>query len=149
MVIEVTLIGGLPGSGKTLYMKSLQRAGWKVFDDFKANAYNHSSVFFHSRSYEALIKALWDGERCVVADIDFCKDDSRSEAELALRNQLPDLKLSWLFFARDFHACELNIKRRASVSIDDNLRALDVYNVHYRIPTGATVMPIWGPGNNT
>jgi predicted ATPase len=45
MSAEIILIAGLPGSGKTMYMKALQQEGWSIFDDFKANAYNESSVF--------------------------------------------------------------------------------------------------------
>jgi predicted kinase len=145
MVGEVILIAGLPGSGKTVYMEPLRQAGWNIFDDFKANAYNDSSIFFHSQNYEPLLKALREGQKCVVADIDFCKTDSRNEAELVLRRQLPDVKLSWLFFANDIHACQANIKRRASRSIDDNLRALSNYCVQYHIPTCAHVIPVWQP----
>ena len=53
MSVEIILIAGLPGSGKTTYMEARQREGWSIFDDFKANAFNDSSVFWHSRNYEA------------------------------------------------------------------------------------------------
>jgi len=145
MVGEVILIAGLPGSGKTMYIERLRRAGWIIFDDFKANPYNDSSIFFHSRNYERLLKALREGQKCVVADIDFCKADSRDEAELVLQHQLPAVKLSWLFFANDFHACQSNIERRASRSIDDDLRVLNHYYVQYHIPTDAQVIPVWKP----
>lgn len=145
MVAELVLIAGLPGSGKTMYMEPLVQAGWTIFDDFKANAYNDSSIFFHSRNYEPLLNALREGQKCVVADIDFCKADSRNEAELVLRYQLPDIRLRWLFFANDFHACQSNIKRRTSRSIDDNFRALNNYCAQYEIPAGAQVIPVWKP----
>jgi hypothetical protein len=90
--------------------------------------------------------ALREGQKCLVADIDFCKANSRYEAETALRTQVHDLMLSWLFFENDFHACQANIRRRASQSIEDNLRALHEYRALYQIPIGAQVIPVWQSG---
>ena len=90
--------------------------------------------------------ALREGQKCLVADIDFCKANSRHEAEAALRTQIPGLMLGWLFFANDFHACQANISRRACPSIEDNLRALHEYRAMYQIPIGAQVIPVWKPG---
>jgi hypothetical protein len=146
MSAEVILIAGLPGSGKTMYMEVLRPEGWSIFDDFKANAYNDSSIFWNSRNYKALLMALREGQKCLVADIDFCKATSRHEAEATLRQQIPDLTLSWLFFENDFHACQANIWRRASRSIEDNLRALHEYRALYQIPIGAHVIPVWRSG---
>jgi predicted kinase len=143
MSTEIILIAGLPGSGKTTYMKTMSLAGWLIFDDFKANAHNDSSTFWHSRNYEALLKALRDGQKCVVADIDFCKIDSRTEAESTLRTRIPDILLNWQFFENDFQACQANIKRRASRSINDNLSALHTYHALYQIPIGAQVIKVW------
>ena len=49
-------------------------------------------------------------------------------------------QLCWLPFANDFYACHSNIKRRASRSTNDNLRALDYCHLQYHIPTGAEVI---------
>ena len=143
MSAQIILIAGLPGSGKTKYMETLRLQDWSIFDDFKANAYNDSSVFWHSRNYKALLMALHEVQKCVLADIDFCKATSRQEAEGALREQIPDLTLNWLFFENDFDACQANIMRRASRSIEDNLRALHEYHALYQIPIGAEVIPVW------
>jgi hypothetical protein len=146
MSAEIILLVGLPGSGKTTYMGARQEEGWSIFDDFKANSYNHSPVFGHSRKYDALLAALRKGQKCLVADIDFCKASSRREAEAALRTQIPDIVPKWLFFENDFFACQANLTRRASPSIEENLRALHGYGTSYQIPIGAQVVPVWKPG---
>jgi len=53
--------------------------------------------------------------------------------------------LSWLFFENDFHACQANIRQRASRSIEDNLRALHEYRALYQIPIGAQVIRSGNP----
>ena len=146
MSIEIILIAGLPGSGKSMLMEALKREGWLIFDDFKANAFNDSSIFWHSRNYKTLLMALHEGQKCIVADIDFCKATSRHEAEKVLREQIAEITLEWLFFENDFHACQANIMRRASQSIEDNLRALNEYRAQYQIPIGMRVIPVWRSG---
>ena len=143
MIGEITLIAGLPGSGKTTHLHSMRQDGWSIFDDFKASAYNDSPAFQHSRCYQSLLSALRGGQKCAVADIDFCTTSSRNEADSILRTQIPHVKLCWLFFAKDFRACEANIKRRASRSLEENLRKLKDYSVRYQIPTDALVLPVW------
>jgi hypothetical protein len=66
----------------------------------------------------------------------------RIEAEFALRRQIPDIELDWLFFAKDFDACLSNVKRRASRPPEDNLRALHKFHHHYQIPIGAQIIQV-------
>jgi RNase adaptor protein for sRNA GlmZ degradation len=145
MSAEVIVIAGLPGSGKTTHMDALRQEGWLIFDDFKANAYNDSSIFTHSRNYESLLGALRAGKRCLIADIDFCKATSRHEAETAIRAQIPDVNLSYIFFENDLHACQANLVKRASRSLEENLKALHRYHGLYEIPADARVIPVWRP----
>ncbi len=140
----VIVVAGLPGCGKTARLCQMCRDGWVAFDDFKANAYNDSPAFRDSRKFRALIAALRDDLRCVVADIDFCKTDSRAEAERVLRAEVPGLKLSWHFFADHYRACETNIKQRNRPSLQSDLEKLRDYAGLYRIPAGARVVPIGG-----
>jgi hypothetical protein len=106
------------------------RDGWTVFDDFKANAFNHSSGFVVSRKFSALLAALRDDLRCVLADIDFCKPDARAEGESVLRIEAPGLNLAWKFFANDSPACEANIRRRGRASLASDLENLLKYSAN-------------------
>jgi len=78
----ILVIAGLPGCGKTTYLDQLLKESWRTFDDFKANAYQNSPQFQKSRKYAALQAAIRDNSRCAVADIDFCKPESRAEPRL-------------------------------------------------------------------
>ena len=119
------------------------RDGWIVFDDFKANAFNHSSAFRSSRKLSALLAALRDDLNCVAADIDFCRPEARTEAESVLRSEVPGLDLIWNFFANDYPACEANIRRRDRASLASDLENLRKYSDLYYIPPGTETLPIW------
>lgn len=141
---DVILLVGLPGCGKTTHLCRMCRDGWLVFDDFKAKAFDDSSAFCKSRKFRTLISALSDGLRCAVADIDFCKTESRTEAERVLGIEAPGVKLGWRFFANDCLACEANIARRNRPSLQYDLEKLLEYSAFYRIPQGADVIPVCG-----
>jgi hypothetical protein len=140
---EVVLLAGLPGSGKTTYLRQMCRDGWMVFDDFKALAFEDCSKFSSSRKLSALLAAIRDGLRCAVADIDFCDTDARNEAEGVLRSEISGLDVRWEFFANDCSACEVNIRTRNRSCLERELDCLAKYSRSYNIPEGAAVLPVW------
>ncbi len=142
MAKNVLLVAGLPGCGKTTYLREMERDGWFVFDDFKARAVDDSPRFQNSRHFPALIARLREGIRCVVADIDFCKTNSRAEAERILGAEISGVEIGWLYFSHDERACEANIKHRNRDSLVDDLRALRTYSGVYSIPKGAEVRAV-------
>jgi len=140
---ELVLIAGLPGSGKTTYLCQKCRDGWSVFDDFKANAFQGSSQFRSSTKLRALLAALQDGNNCVVADVAFCDEAHRRDAENVLRTEIVNLKFTWEFFANDRSACEANVRQRNSRGLEQDLQCLESYSPSYHIPDGAVVHPVW------
>ncbi|MGA8793754.1 hypothetical protein [Candidatus Binatus sp.] len=141
--VNVILIAGLPGCGKTTYLFELCRDGWLVFDNFKAHAFDNCSAFRKSRKFSALILALSNGVKCVVGDIDFCRTESREEADSVLRAEVPGIEISWRYFAHDKKACKANITRRNRPSLNLELKTLDDLSACYRIPWGADVRPCY------
>jgi len=135
-------LAGLPGCGKTTYTYELACSGWKVFDDFKAGAIDNSPEFHKSRHFTALLSCLRDGFRCGVADIDFCRTESRAEAERVLRVEVPGVAIAWRFFSHDERTCQANIKHRNRDSLEADLRELRKYSSMYSIPKGADVLPV-------
>jgi hypothetical protein len=139
---DVILLAGLPGCGKTTYLCQMFREGWLVFDDFKAMAFNDCSKFRNSRKFRALTRALRDGLKCAVADIDFCSTESREEAERELLVEVPGVRHGWIFFANDPAACEMNIRRRNRSCFEGELDYVRRHSASYDIPQNAVVFPI-------
>jgi len=139
---EVLLIAGLPGSGKTFLRAELERQGYVVFDDHKAQAHDDSPHFWKSRHFDTLLLRLREGTRCAVTDIDFCHTRARVEAEATLHERVPVLRLEWRFFANDPATCDVNIRYRNREHLDRDLRKMYEYSTCYSIPSGATVLPV-------
>lgn len=138
----VTLLAGLPGSGKTRLLKELEGKGQTSFDDFKANA--PSDQFVSGLRYSELLGALCVGGcRCVVADVDFCRPEARADVENDLqRHRGIGVMLEWIYFANDPAACEANIRRRNRQSLDADLVTLRRYAAVYAPPPGIPVRPV-------
>lgn len=145
MTNSILLVAGLPGCGKTTYLHRLQEDGWLTFDDFKAEAINDSSEFRMSRHFAVLLARLRDEVRCVVADIDFCKTESRAEAECVLRAEIPGVGIGWCYFSDEQRVCEANIIRRNRSSLQADLAKLREYSCYYRIPRGEDARPCYRP----
>jgi predicted kinase len=139
---EIMLLAGLPGSGKTTHLCRMLADGWLTFDDYKAQAFEDCSRFGSSRKFLPLISALRAGLKCVVADIDFCKPESREEAEGLLFAIFPNVQLHWLFFENNPSACEANVRNRNSASWEIELKKVREYSASYSIPRNADVLPV-------
>lgn len=138
-------IAGLPGCGKTAYLKKLQAQDFEIFDDFKANAKNDSSRFEMSKHYGRLLASLRTGRSCAVADIDFCRVEGRREAESCVRHRLPEVAVQWVFFENDVARCRLNVLNRARPSQPSDLAKLEEMSHCYQVPPGVRVIPVWRP----
>jgi len=142
MESEVVLIAGLPGCGKTTLLCQMLRDHWLIFDDFKREAFNNSSKFRDSRKFNALIHVLRDQVRCVVADINFCRLDSRHEAEREVLAEVPHVTLSRRFFENDPSSCEANARIRNRVCLQRELDLIAELSPLYCIPRDAVVLPV-------
>ena len=140
---ELVLLAGLPGSGKTNRLCEMQKDGWLVFDDFKANAFGNDPYFSRSRKFRSLISAIADNLKCVVADIDFCNPVSRGQADSVLLSIFPEAEIVWQFFENDPSACEANIRRRGNAGVQEELCKLRKFAALYEIPQGVNPLPVF------
>lgn len=115
MLQTVTILVGLPGSGKSWFLKQRTEL---VFDDFHAGAFQDSPAFTASRCYLALKDALKRGNDCVIADIAYCAAERLQEAQGCVRSLGAELgielEIALLYFANDVNACRHNVVHRFS-----------------------------------
>ena len=144
---KVIFVVGLPGAGKSEFLKQLsQEFEAQVFDDFKAHAMSDNPAFDCAREFEPLKRALNAGELCIVADIDFCNESSRREASLLIEQYCRGTEIEWRYFANDPAACKNNVLRRAEEAprnVTLELENVARYSEHYRIPPGGIIIPVW------
>jgi predicted kinase len=142
---KLTVIVGLPGSGKSTLVEEKKRfvTGLCVHD-YHAAAHNDSPRVEDSRYYHGLIESLRAGHDCVIADIAFC--DARRTVRLceAFTGEVAGLRLEWIYFENAPDKCRSNIQRRARESVSSDLKALDEFAQLYRIPEGVAPRAIVG-----
>jgi adenylate kinase family enzyme len=146
---SIIFVTGLPGAGKTRYVQELaENLGAELFDDFKANAIDDNPSFNFGRYFSNLIDALRSGKTCIVSDIDFCRSESRAEAEVYIALMAPETSIEWRFFEKDLERCRRNIEQRAQIERRDIHKEhsnIEYYAQLYRIPPGGRLIKVWSP----
>lgn len=134
---KVTMLVGLPGSGKTTYAKA-NLNGAVLFDDPSASP----------KGIEALRKHIQEvGGDIVVTDVYSVKREVRALAYEKLLGWGVD-QIDWIFFENDPDACIANIKRRNQE--EPRFRLIpDGYvreaSRQYEIPEACIVIPVYRP----
>lgn len=135
---EIILVVGLPGSGKShlIEQRYLDDAKYARFDDFKANAVLNCSSFCFSRNYPEVIREIKLGEKhVVIADVDFCANESYLEAERVLEWWLKDLgsdyKIKSIFFRNEPGKCKRNLTKDNNPDIDSRISKVEEYTQQY------------------
>ncbi len=115
---KVTILVGLPGSGKTTYLNSqfpgdLQNC---AFDDFHGGSLDGTGTFGKSRHYETLKKRIQEGRDCVIADIEYCRSERLKAAEEGVQTIFSALgiatRIELLYLANNPDACRHNVVHR-------------------------------------
>jgi hypothetical protein len=141
----VTILVGLPGSGKTTFLK--QRVE-KAFDDFHGGAFRDSPAFTASRWYQELKNELQSGRDCIISDIAYCASDRLRAAEDGLGAHAKELgielEIKHLYFANDADACRHNVIHRFSRAPGRDylaeLRNIDAFSKFYNPPLNCTAV---------
>ena len=144
-MLNVTIIVGLPASGKTTYIENHLK-GAKVFDDFHKDAKNNSPFFEMSINYLPLIRALLNGGKCVIADVEFCRPGNldivvQKLKEIEVIFNL-NIEIDHLFFENDAKKCKINALERGRAHHPEELAKIEELTKIYRIPEGAKIIRI-------
>jgi|ERR1035438_8504276 hypothetical protein len=116
----VTILIGLPGSGKTTYLDRELPTHLRdcCFDNFHECSLDNTGTFIRSRSYEKLKVLLRDGMNCLISDIEYCRTERLLDAEENLRALAQELGIGIRIVRRHFendpNACRHNIVHRYS-----------------------------------
>ncbi len=129
--MQITLIAGLPGSGKTHLAQSLvsypPHRVWLV-DDIK------------DISQLVGVDHMQQIDHLIVTDPHFCRTSTRQSAEdlLGQRYKCP---INWIFFENDPGQCEINVLyRNDGRQVRGMIHAMSKI---YTVPAGADVRPVF------
>lgn len=136
--MTVTIIVGLPGSGKTTYAKTLPG---RLFDD----------VAMSRRGMDDLKAYLSTGSDAVITDVFNTAPAIRSATEETIRRAANDsnITINWVFFENDPEACYHNvIQRNAGSHAEFKLISWETIkekSAVYTIPEGAVTRKVYRP----
>lgn len=119
--MKITLIIGLPASGKTTYANTL---GGTVIDDPQ----NLSEVKDNNC------------EHLIIVDPYFCRPNTVEIAEVILRSMYNVESLEKIYFENDPEQCLKNAKNRENKKVDIFINR---YSETYEIPEGSIVLPCY------
>ena len=151
----LTVLVGLPGSGKTFHLNTYH-AG-RFVDDFKGRARHNCPSFSCSRFFPRLTRMLRAGVDCAISDIAFCRDEDRASIEAVLLRRvggcavhpggfeaatrgLPPINIEYVFFENAPDKCRANVTER------NRLEDIDKLTGAYHIPAGVAPLPVWSRG---
>jgi predicted kinase len=141
----LTIVVGLPGSGKSEYIREYRAAdpAALVVDDYHAGARDDSPAVTAGRAYPDLITILRDGRDALVADIAFTDTWRREELARVVTSDVPGVVLDWVYFENDLTACLANIARRNRPSRATEEWAAREFAPRYFVPLGVVARPVW------
>ena len=130
--MKITLIVGLPGSGKTHLAKTIAKeTDADLFDDTSLNR----NVFME------LIESD-DKRNKIITDQSLCSESARSFCIKLLSKLFPSHEMEWIYFENNPEKCHNNVRSRQDESRHvDNL--IDFLSKSYTIPNDVKPLSIW------
>ena len=127
---NVTLIAGLPGSGKSYLARSMSALvpGSVCCDDPVSPA--------------VLLEEAGDFTDLFACHPDFCLPAARTRVEDTLKAEFYDVAIRWIFFANEPDACSLNAAMRDEKPVSGYIRMM---TKRYVIPENADVREVYKP----
>ena len=140
---KLTIVVGLPGSGKSTYIQRHKSAFTGIaIEDFHKGAFNNSPKVVDSKHFNELIANLNSNKDCIIADIAYCDEQKRCELEIEINKKLNNVEFDWIFFENDPEKCNENIQKRNRANYKEELEKVNLYKSIYIIPNDAKKLDI-------
>lgn len=143
----LTVIVGLPGSGKSTLMEELRDSHpGRPGDDFMIGVQgpDEEKSISDSPRYHELIEDLRESKSCAISDIIFCRKAFRQAIARTVRETLPEISLRWIFFENDPAQCLENIRRRGKDASREE-EYLNKLSPEYEVPPEVHCIPVYSP----
>lgn len=139
---KLIAVAGLPGSGKSFYLKEKKRCGYRAISEICQDKW---------RDWPTLRDCLNSGVDCITDSADFTALQRRKDLEaLIKRDCTADIDVVWHFFENNPTACLTNALRDCILKPEREFqnRIKNLFNMarQYEIPAGATILPVYNPG---
>ena len=113
----ITLLIGMPGSGKSTLIDYLKQNPFKdyvIYDDWMKNIFGEDFKIFNSEMrYEEMKANVLMGKNVVISGITFCNYKFLCEAEYKLCSISPKVKIKRIYFENNVDKCIKNVTKRA------------------------------------
>jgi hypothetical protein len=141
-IATLTIIAGLPGSGKSWYIAEREASDKLVLisDDFLAGSGTWRCA--DAPNFNNVVSAINSGADCIIADIAFCFSTKRSEVEQEIRMRCPDVKIEYVYFENDPEKCVANVITADRHDTAARIARIREYAPRYDIPDGVVVRPV-------
>ena len=141
---ELLIIVGLPGSGKTIFLKSLLKEGRiaDYCDDYEYGPIKDVAPAL-SPEDKRLLAGLERGEKWAIADTRYCDSNERIKVVKEFKKKFPELSIKFMYFENNPDLCVQNATIREGILPRHQINLIYYYTSMYHIPRNAKVMEVY------
>jgi GTPase SAR1 family protein len=144
-VAVLTVVVGLPGSGKSHYINRLIESHVvqkeRTCGDYFLNCRDNILEVTRSPFFEPMINYLRRDLDCTVADISFCECYILKMFRAIVLSVIPTVIIREIYFANSPLACRRNL--RHSPNEHNRLQEINRLSEHYAVPPGCTAIEVF------